>query len=234
MSAAADFGGNFADDFARASYFVAGIDTDIGKTYATGFLAAQLAKSGRKVVTQKLVETGAKGRSQDVLTHRAIMGSGLLPEDRPASGVALTAPTLFEYPASVHLASRLEGRRVDTQAWSAATAELARRYETVLIEGAGGLCVPIDDTGFLFIDYIAAQNYPVVLVSSGRLGSVNHTLLSLQALKQRGIVLHSLVYNCAQNSDPLIADDTERFLRAFLQKSDPKARFYRLPYLRLK
>ena len=89
--------------------FVSGIDTDAGKTVATGWLAARLMEEGRKVVTAKLVQTGSDELSPDILTHRRLMGTGLLPADRDGR----TMPETFRYPASPHLAAELDGRAVD-------------------------------------------------------------------------------------------------------------------------
>ncbi|MDE6263708.1 MAG: AAA family ATPase, partial [Paramuribaculum sp.] len=68
--------------------FVSGTDTDAGKSYATGWLAAQIAKEGKSVATMKFVQTGNVGYSEDIEVHRRIMGTGLLPED----ALGLTAP----------------------------------------------------------------------------------------------------------------------------------------------
>ena len=70
------------------------------------------------------------------------------------------------------------------------TAELLRRYDRVLIEGAGGLLVPITDT-YMAADYVREHRLPVVLTTNGRLGSINHTLLSLEAIRSRGLELRA-------------------------------------------
>ena len=91
----------------------------------------------------------------------------------------------------------------------------------VLIEGAGGLMVPLTDD-FYTIDYIATRHLPVCLVTNGTLGSINHTILSLEALAARHIPLHSVVYNTYFDSaDPLIAADTVGFVRRYVAKKHP-------------
>lgn len=185
-------------------YFVSGIDTEIGKTYATGFLAKLLTEQGKKVITQKLIQTGNADISEDIQKHREIMGQGWFQEDHDK----LTMPEIFSYPASPHLATRLDNREIDFQKIENATQTLAERFEIVLLEGAGGLMVPLT-TSLLTIDYVAQHQFPVILVTSGRLGSINHTLLSLEALKSRGLKLKALVYNLKDESkDPLISQDT--------------------------
>ncbi|TLO44456.1 dethiobiotin synthase, partial [Acinetobacter baumannii] len=188
-------------------YFVSGIDTEIGKTYATGFLAKLWTEQGKKVITQKLIQTGNADISEDIQKHREIMGQGWFQEDHDK----LTMPEIFSYPASPHLATRLDNREIDFQKIENATQTLAERFEIVLLEGAGGLMVPLT-TSLLTIDYVAQHQFPVILVTSGRLGSINHTLLSLEALKSRGLKLKALVYNLKDESkDPLISQDTSNY-----------------------
>nr|MDE6196643.1 dethiobiotin synthase [Muribaculaceae bacterium] len=148
--------------------FISGIDTDAGKTYATAFYARRLADEGLSVITQKFIQTGCTGSSEDIEAHRRLLGTGSLPEDSEG----LTAPVIFSYPASAQLAARIDGRDIDTDVISAATDELLRRYDRVLIEGAGGLMVPLTDSRFA-IDYVAEHKLPTVLVTNGRLGSIN-------------------------------------------------------------
>lgn len=212
----------------KGCYFVTGIDTNIGKTYATGYLASLHYRQGRRVITQKLIETGVSGVSADICRHRAMMGIDDLPEDR----LGLTTPVQLSYPASPHLASQIDGVDIDVAKLTASSHQLAKAYEIVLIEGAGGLCVPLHADGLLLVDYIKAQDYPVILLTSGRLGSINHTLLSLALLQQKQIPLTALMYNHIHDSqDTRIAQDTQAFLRAYVQKNFPQAAFWHLPVL---
>lgn len=209
--------------------FVGGIDTEIGKTVVTGWLARQWIEQGREVITQKLVQTGCVGASDDILLHRRLMGSGLFDEDRDGT----TMPALYAYPASPHLAAKLEGRALDLDAIAAATVRLRARYDTVLVEGAGGLLVPLT-AELLTLDYVAAQGWSVILVTSGRLGSINHTLLSLEAIAARGIALHGIAWNGRDDgSDEVIAAESRRYLRQWMQARFPQARWYDVPVLML-
>ena len=80
-------------------FFVSGIDTNIGKSYATGFLAREWNKAGIRTITQKLIQTGNTDSSEDIELHRRIMGTGMLLEDRER----LTMPEIYTYPCSPHL-----------------------------------------------------------------------------------------------------------------------------------
>lgn len=197
-------------------YFISGIDTDAGKTYATAALAMREMREGRSVITQKFIQTGCQGTSEDIEAHRRIMGVTPMPEDIDGT----TAPVIFSYPASAQLAARIDGREIDLGLIDRATETLASRYDTVLIEGAGGLMVPITDD-FLTIDYITSRHLPLILVTNGVLGSINHTLLSLEAIRSRGITLAEVVYNRHFDTDPVIAADTLGFLTRHLTRHFP-------------
>lgn len=207
-------------------YFISGIDTDAGKSYVTGYLAAKLMKEGKSVVTQKFIQTGNTGFSEDIDLHRHLMGIGPLPEDIDHT----TAPVIFSYPASAQLAARIDGREIDLDIIDKATATLASRYDVVLIEGAGGLMVPITDD-FFTIDYVATRHLPIILVTNGVLGSINHALLSLEAIKSRGIRLAAVIYNEHFDTDRVIAADTQAFLRRYVNRHFPSTPFATIPSL---
>lgn len=208
-------------------YFISGIDTGIGKTYTTGYLAKLWNEQGKKTITQKLIQTGNTDISEDIEQHREIMGMGWFPEDE----TKLTMPEIFTYPASPHLATQIDGREIDFDKIAKATQQLTEKYEVVLLEGAGGLMVPLT-TELLTIDYLTEKKYPVILVSSGRLGSINHTLLSLEALKNRGLELYALAYNLNDESqDVLISKDTSEYLQAYLAKHFPNALWMDIPVM---
>lgn len=202
----------------KQTFFVSGIDTDAGKTYATAFMARRFMNAGNSVITQKFIQTGCTGSSEDILKHRELLGTGLLPEDLDHT----TAPVIFSYPASAQLAARIDGREIDLAVIDRATATLAARYDVVLVEGAGGLMVPITDD-FMAIDYIATRHLPVILVTNGRLGSINHTILSLEALAARDIPVPYIVYNTFFDSDRVIAADTLGYIRRYAARRLPAA-----------
>ena len=189
-------------------YFISGIDTSVGKTAATGAIAKALAQAGKRVITQKMIQTGCEQVSEDIEEHRRIQGIPFTEEDREG----WTCPYIFSYPCSPHMAAAKDGRTIDLQVITQATERLRERYEYVLLEGAGGLMVP-NDFQSLTIDYIRDQGYPLILVTSGKLGSINHTLLSLFAAEQYGIPVKAIVYNQYPHIDALIEDNTLEYLR---------------------
>ena len=208
-------------------YFVSGIDTDAGKTYCTAWLAKQLNGKGIRTITQKFIQTGNSGRSEDIELHRSIMGCGMLPEDMDFT----TAPEIFSYPASPLLASKIDKRPVDFEKINNATKRLADKYDVVLVEGAGGLMVPLTEN-MLTIDFIAQSGYPLVFVTSGRLGSVNHTLLGLEAVAARNINLYMVMYNLyPANPDTTISDETRCYLRSCLGTRFPGTLWTEVPVI---
>lgn len=215
------------------TYFVTGTDTDVGKTVATGFLARELERTLKcRVATFKLVQTGCTSGSIDIALHRRIMGK-VLTEDN-AQGPGITAPLIYAFPASPHLAAELDHRSVDLDALAHPLALLKAHYDIVLIEGAGGLMVPLTRE-LLTIDYAAEQGWPVIFVTSGRLGSINHTLLAWEALERRGMPLAAVVYNafCGVETPNVIVSDTRDYLKDKLAKHHPEALWVELPKLDL-
>ena len=116
-------------------FFVSGIDTNIGKSYATAYLAHLWNKQGCRTITQKFIQTGnPEGYSEDIELHRRLMGTEYLPEDEQG----LTKPEIFSYPASPHLASRIDNRTIDFDKIKHATEVLSERYDAVLVVRSRG------------------------------------------------------------------------------------------------
>lgn len=204
--------------------FISGIDTDAGKSYCTAWLARRMMDRGLSVITQKFIQTGNVGRSEDIELHRRLTGTGPLPEDADLT----TSPVIFSYPASAQLAARLDGREIDLGAIDRSRELLSSRYDVVLIEGAGGLMVPISDD-FLTIDYVTSRHLPLALVTNGVLGSINHTILSLEAIAARQIDLKYVLYNTHFDTDPVIAQDTHDFIRRYLTRNFPSTSLLDVP-----
>lgn len=209
--------------------FVSGIDTGVGKSFATGYIAKEWNAKGIRTITQKFIQTGNEDISEDIEIHRKIAGTGFLPEDESR----LTMPEIYSYPCSPHLAAEIDGRPIDFSKIEKAAEILAGQYDRVLQEGAGGLMVPLT-RDLLTIDYVRNRQLPLILVTSGKLGSINHTLLSLEAIKSRGIRLHSLVFNMyPEEEDTTISDDTQAYLKNVLATGFPEADYVTVPVIRV-
>ncbi|GBF50157.1 ATP-dependent dethiobiotin synthetase BioD [Leptospira ryugenii] len=161
-------------ELVNPAFFVTGTGTDVGKTFFSSLFMAKYGIS-HDYRYWKPIQTGSSGsRDRDL-----VQTASLLPEER-------FLPSLyeFEHPSSPHFASAKEGRKIEIA--SLTQKILVQVKEAVLLEGAGGIFVPITEE-VLFWDLIRRINVPVVLVNSSQLGTINHTLLSLEALLQRFI-----------------------------------------------
>lgn len=207
-----------------AVYFISGIDTDAGKSIVTGVIARTLLKKGVNVVTQKFIQTGCVGISEDILKHREIMGIEPLEVDKDGT----TCPYVMTYPASPHLAAEIDKVDIDVKRIHQSTVKLAAMYDMVLLEGAGGLYVPVT-RDYLTIDYIQEYKHPLILVSSSKLGSINHTLMSLELCRLRGIEVKYVVYNDFPNDSEFIKNDSITIIRQYLQQHFPTCELLELP-----
>ena len=208
-------------------FFVTGIDTNIGKSYATGYLAKKWNEEGYKVITQKFIQTGNIDDSEDILVHRQIMGIEKTQEDIDK----ITAPIILTYPCSPHLAAKIDNTKIDLMKIKKSTDLLLSKYDRVLIEGAGGLMVPITEDYFI-LDYILEYEYPLILVTSGKLGSLNHTLLNLKLIKNYNINLALVVFNeCFEEYDDIISKDSFNFIKNYLKNNFPNTEIIRMPRL---
>ena len=208
--------------------FVTGIGTDVGKSFVTGWLAREIIESGRSCITQKMIQTGNTDFSEDIERHRQIMGTGYFDVDYSH----VTAPIIFTYPASPHLAAAIDGKKIDLSKISGCTEALQEQFEHVLVEGAGGLMVPIEGE-HLTANYISRHKLPVVVTVTGQLGSINHALLTFNAIKSFGITLFAVVYNPHFDKDETICADTRAYLNKWLAHHFPEALWLEMPEIEL-
>ena len=206
---------------------IGGIDTGAGKSVVTGLLARHLLDLGRAVTTLKLVQTGCSGVSEDILMHRRLMGQARTDFDREG----VTCPYVFSFPASPLLAARMAGAEIDTAVLDRSLETLRQRHEWLLVEAAGGLLVPLRKD-LLLLEYLAAKRLPMILVTSPRLGSINHTRLSLEALRARAVPLVGLVYNLHGDHPREIVQDTLHECRKALADYDFAPNLVILPDLK--
>ncbi|MBE9487652.1 MAG: ATP-dependent dethiobiotin synthetase BioD [Bacteroidetes bacterium] len=204
----------------KGTYFISGIDTDAGKSYVTGIIAKRLMEEGKSVITHKFIQTGCDDfkafRSIDIAIHRKIMGNGYYDEDIDGT----TSPCTFAYPASPHLASEMENRVIDFPAIEKSLNLLKNKFDIVLTEGAGGLVVPLTKT-YNTLDYICDHKLPLIFVTSGRLGSINHTILSLEVAKSRGVDVVAVAYNHHFDNDGIISKSTFEYIKEYIQTNFP-------------
>jgi dethiobiotin synthetase len=169
--------------------FVTGTDTGVGKTYVTTTLARGLRAAGVDVGVMKPIETGVPAAGpEDARALRLAAGV-----DDPLEQIC---PVQLSLPASPEAAARAESRTVPMAAIHDAFECLARRHAFMLVEGAGGLLVPIDAATDM-ADLVRAFGLPLLLVARANLGTVNHTRLSLEAAERRGLEVFGVVLSHA-------------------------------------
>lgn len=170
--------------------FVAGTDTGVGKTVVVAALVSALRARGLPALPLKPVQTGVRpGEPGDLDLALAAAGIDVDPPLR-----RLLNPYGFPRAASPHLAARDAGAHIDPALIRTACHEVRLRDAIPVVEGAGGLRVPIADT-FEMIDLAALLDLPVVLVARAGLGTLNHTLLSVEALHARRIPPAAVLLN---------------------------------------
>lgn len=166
--------------------FVAGTDTGVGKTVLVGAMAAALRAAGVSVGVWKPVQSGAAAGDPEGDAARLIALSGVPDPPAAVCGMALRLPL------APLVAARLDNRRIEPEALYAAGVALASGYAGLLIEGAGGVLVPLAP-GFTGLDWMARLGLPVLIAARAGLGTVNHTLLTIDAVHRRGLTVLGVV-----------------------------------------
>ncbi|MFC5471067.1 dethiobiotin synthase [Cohnella suwonensis] len=185
--------------------FVTGTDTGVGKTMATAALAATLRAEGLNAGVWKPVQSGTLLGNGVTDAERLLRLSGI--DERPEA----VAPYTFEAPLTPLLAAKHSGATLSLEGIIAAGRPLFQRYEALLVEGAGGVAVPLTENR-LMIDLISELRMPVLIVARSGLGTINHTLLTVSLLRQRAIPVIGVIMNDgpqATHEDPSIATNAE-------------------------
>ncbi len=197
---------------AAKQYFIAGTDTDVGKTLvACGILRAAAAR-GLKTMAIKPVAAGADLTEQGLRNTDALMLIDAMTESLPYEQVN---PVLLAPPIAPHIAAEQAGRRLSvSQLAGFCRGVMMRKVDMVLIEGAGGWRVPLNQREMLSGLAVELQT-PVILVVGMKLGCISHALLTAEAIRADGLVLAGWVAN---QIDPNMAcfDENLATLRNFL------------------
>jgi dethiobiotin synthetase len=184
---------------------VTGTDTGIGKTVVTSAIAAALAARGVRVAVAKPAETGCAPDPEDALALRAAAGD--------PSPIEAICPWTLPDPLAPALAAARAGVRIDVDGLVAHLRTRAAAADVLLIEGAGGLLVPLHGTT-TFADLASRLPARVVVVVGSRLGAINHALLTLEVLERRGIAIAGYVVNELGPRDDLAIATNDGLLRA--------------------
>ncbi len=193
-----------------AEIFITGTDTGVGKTLVTAVFARWLKDRGVNVGVQKWVSTGNDKASDDIEFIEEAAGLGI--EGRAGTPFA---PYCFSMPASPHLAAAFDDRQVREEIIIQSFDLLRTRYDLLLVEGVGGVMVPLRE-GALLIDLVERLGLSALVVARSGLGTLNHTLLTVEALERRGIGVLAVVLNSVTPDEELIIEDNRRTLSRIL------------------
>ncbi len=172
---------------ANTGIFITGTDTGVGKTFIGAVLAAALVKRGVDVGVMKPVETGcADMKPEDALILKTAAGV--------KDPIGMVCPAIFREPLAPLVAARIENREVDVGGIMAAYRELASRHKMMIVEGAGGIMVPVTSNR-LMVDLVIEMGLPLLLVAPDRLGCINHVMLTLEAARRVELEVLGIVLN---------------------------------------
>jgi len=189
--------------------FITGTDTGVGKTVVTAAILAWLRHQGFSAGVMKPIETGVDCECSSPANSDALflMECGGIEDD-----LAEVCPIRMKPAASPFQAALIENRTLQPESILSAYRSLAEKYDWMLVEGVGGIRVPITrDYGV--VDLIRDLDLPTVVVARYQLGTLNHTLMTLDTLKQNGIPLRGVVFNQTSLEAPdVIEQDQPRLI----------------------
>lgn len=184
--------------------FITGTDTGVGKTYIATGIVKTLHSAGIDVGVMKPAETGCSLRSGKLVPSDA---EALIQAAAVRDPLSLVNPYRFHAPVAPSVAAQLERKRIDPERILKSFRTLSQRHDTMIVEGAGGIMVPLAK-GYLFLDLAEAMGLPVVIVARPGLGTINHTLLTIEALRARKIMIAGVVFNDGQGGQKGLAEAT--------------------------
>jgi dethiobiotin synthetase len=185
--------------------FVAGTDTGVGKTLVACGLAALLRESGYRVGVMKPVETGCEERDGKLFPQDALYLKEASGCEAPLEKIC---PYRFKDPLAPSVAAERSGAKIDIGHIEALYDELSSKHDITIVEGAGGLLVPILPH-YTYADLARLLNLPLLVVAANRLGAINHLLLTLEHASCRGLPVLGYIFN-RLDAQPSLAADTNR------------------------
>lgn len=193
--------------------FITGTDTGIGKTVLSALLLAEIRRRGINAAPMKPIQTGCSGETAPDLDYALSIAGMSVSEDDYAS----MAPYRFEPACSPHLAAELAGTEIEIADIVIAARALSAAYDVVLAEGAGGILVPLNRRETM-LDLMHALGRPVLLAARPGLGTINHSLLSIRALRSDGLEIAGVVFVAGTDDEPgLIEEDNGATVEHFGQ-----------------
>jgi dethiobiotin synthetase len=184
--------------------FVTGTDTGVGKTWVAAGLTAVLRRWGLSACYFKPVQSGCPEENGQLIPTDARLAQELAHLDEPLN---LLTPITLRLSLAPGVAAAREGIKVDLDRINQAREELASRYDLLVIEGAGGLYVPLTDNNFLVLDMARWLRLPLIVVARAGLGTINHTVLTVKAAQHARVPVAGVVIN-RYPENPSLAEET--------------------------
>jgi len=188
-------------------FFITGTDTSVGKTAVTVGLLCWLRKNNINAIPMKPVQTGAMESEGMLFSQDLSFSLKSCNLELPRKEILLLSPFCYKTACSPHLAARMEGKYSDIKTIVKNLKILNNIYDCMIVEGAGGIIVPLNKTKTM-LDLMMGINFPIILVARGSLGTINHTLLSINMLKASGLEIAGVVIN-----DTVPENKKDRFIR---------------------
>jgi dethiobiotin synthetase len=172
--------------------FVTGTDTDVGKTVIAAGLTAALRSRNIRATYFKPVQSGCPEENGELIASDARLAQTMAGLTEPA---AVLTPVRLRLPLAPAVAAAQAGVRIDLETIARAFRNLAGRYDFLVVEGAGGLYVPLVDNRFLVLDLACWLGLPVLVVARAGLGTINHTVMTVKTVEQAGLPVVGVVIN---------------------------------------
>ena len=204
--------------------FITGTDTGVGKTLVTAALALHFKKQGLSVGVMKPIETGVSP-SREAQSDAARLRS-IIESDEPLGAIR---PYTFELPVAPLAAAQKEGQAINLDTIKKVYRLLSTRYDSIIVEGVGGVRVPITPK-IGVTDLIRLLRLPVVVVGRSGLGGINHALLTIEALQRSRIPILALVLNQTESARSAVARLQQRTTLEILRKQAGVPVLGPLPY----
>jgi dethiobiotin synthetase len=187
----------------KPGIFITGTDTGVGKTVVAAGLALALRARGLKVGVMKPVATGCEGSPDRLVSADAVYLWEAAENEFPP----LTSPSRFRHPLAPHVAATLEKTEVNLKGIHQAFRELQKYYDFIIVEGIGGMMVPLTKDYYV-ANLIREFQLPIVIVSHSGLGAINHTLLTIDAALVRGFEIKGVIFNRVATTNISLAELT--------------------------
>jgi dethiobiotin synthetase len=188
--------------------FITGTDTGVGKTFFACGLASLLKHSGYRVGVVKPAETGCIERDGKLIPQDAVY---LKEASGCAEPLEKICPYRFPEPLAPSIAAERAGVKIDVDHLLAVYNDIGSRHDVTLVEGAGGLMVPLLPS-YTYADLAGVLRLPVIVVAANKLGAINHLLLTLEHASCKGLKVWGYVLNRVSKEDSLAADTNREVL----------------------